>query len=343
MARTLVPAPASLYDTAAWVLTAGGLLFVLVFHLVPGLVAGLLIHVILRRLTGRLTGGRLSHGAAKLVAAGCVGAVAVALVSVLVLGLIGLVRSQLAGLPALLQKMAEALDSTSLWLEARGAAGLIPDPIRDVAHLKAAASAWLRAHATELGRTGGELGRAVLHVAVGMAVGLLVFFRPRRDPEGPLALALGERLRRLVLAFEQIVFAQVKISAINTALTAVYLLLVLPLVGVRLPLAGTLIAVTFLTGLLPVVGNLLSNTVIVLLSLGTSAWVAGASLVFLVVIHKLEYVVNARIVGGEIRAAAWELLLALFAFEAAFGVAGVVLAPIVYADLKRELMDRRLV
>ena len=343
MARTPVPAPASAYYAAAWVLTAGGLLFVLVFHLVPGLVAGLLIHVILRRLTGRLTGGRLSHGAAKLVAAGCVGAVAVALVSVLVLGLIGLVRSQLAGLPALLQKMAEALDSTSLWLEARGAAGLIPDPIRDVAHLKAAVSAWLRAHGTELGRTGGELGRAVLHVAVGMAVGLLVFFRPRSDPEGPLALALGERLRRLAFAFEQIVFAQVKISAINTALTAVYLLLVLPLVGVRLPLAGTLIAVTFLTGLLPVVGNLLSNTVIVLLSLGTAAWVAVASLVFLVVIHKLEYVVNARIVGGEIRAAAWELLLALFAFEAAFGVPGVVLAPIVYADLKRELMDRRLV
>jgi predicted PurR-regulated permease PerM len=112
---------------------------------------------------------------------------------------------------------------------------------------------------------------------------------------------------------------------------------------VRLPFAGTLVAVTFLTGLLPVAGNLLSNTVIVIISLGVSAWVAVASLVFLVVIHKLEYVVNARIVGGRIRAAAWELLIALIAMESAFGVPGVVLAPILYAYAKQELVDRGLI
>ena len=139
------------------------------------------------------------------------------------------------------------------------------------------------------------------------------------------------------------VFAQVKISAINTLLTALYVLVALPLAGVRLPFAGTVVAVTFLTGLLPVVGNLLSNTVIVVISLGASVWVAVASLVFLVVIHKLEYFVNARIVGGEIRAAAWEILLALFALEAAFGLAGIAVAPIVYAYAKQELVDRGLV
>jgi predicted PurR-regulated permease PerM len=71
--------------------------------------------------------------------------------------------------------------------------------------------------------------------------------------------------------------------------------------------------------------------------------VAVTSLVFLVVIHKLEYFVNARIVGGEIRAAAWEILLALFAFEAAFGLAGMAVAPIVYAYAKQEVADRGLV
>jgi predicted PurR-regulated permease PerM len=162
-------------------------------------------------------------------------------------------------------------------------------------------------------------------------------------PPGPLARALVERLRRLEAAFELIVFAQVKISAINTALTGLYLLAALPLFGVRLPFAGTLVAVTFVTGLLPVVGNLLSNAVIVVTSLSVSVWVAVASLAFLVVVHKLEYLINARIVGGEIRAAAWEILLALFAFEAAFGVPGVVMAPIVYAYAKGELTDRGLV
>jgi predicted PurR-regulated permease PerM len=135
----------------------------------------------------------------------------------------------------------------------------------------------------------------------------------------------------------------VKISAVNTALTAAYLLAGLPLFGVHLPFGGTLVAVTFLTGLLPVVGNLVSNTIIVVISLGVSPWVALASLAFLVAIHKLEYFVNARIVGGEIRAAAWELLVAMLAFEAAFGVPGLVLAPILYAYVKRELVDRGLI
>ncbi len=64
--------------------------------------------------------------------------------------------------------------------------------------------------------------------------------------------------------------------------------------------------VTFVAGLIPVVGNLISNSVIVLLSLGVGPGVALASLVFLIVIHKLEYFLNARIVGGEIHASAWE-------------------------------------
>lgn len=52
------------------------------------------------------------------------------------------------------------------------------------------------------------------------------------------------------------------------------------------------------------------------------------SLVFLVVIHKLEYFINARIVGSRINAAAWELLLAMLVMESLFGVAGIILAPI---------------
>ena len=101
-------------------------------------------------------------------------------------------------------------------------------------------------------------------------------------------------------------------------------------------MSGTLVAVTFLTGLVPVVGNLVSNTAIVVISLGSSVWVAVSSLAFLIAIHKLEYFVNARIVGARIDAAAWEILIALLAFEAAFGVPGLVLAPILYAYASRS-------
>jgi predicted PurR-regulated permease PerM len=68
-----------------------------------------------------------------------------------------------------------------------------------------------------------------------------------------------------------------------------------------------------------------------------------ASVVFLVVIHKLEYFLNARIIGGRIRAHAWELLIAMFVMEAVFGISGVIAAPIYYAYIKSELTGKNLV
>jgi predicted PurR-regulated permease PerM len=104
-----------------------------------------------------------------------------------------------------------------------------------------------------------------------------------------------------------------------------------------------MIALTFVVGLLPVLGNLISNTVIVVVSLSVSLLVAVGSLAFLILIHKLEYFVNARIVGARIRARAWELLLAMVVMDAWFGIPGLIAAPIYYAYLKDELTARKLV
>jgi len=103
-----------------------------------------------------------------------------------------------------------------------------------------------------------------------------------------------------------------------------------------------MIVVTFVVGLLPVLGNLISNCVVVIVGLSHSFDVALASLAFLVVIHKLEYFLNARIVGSRIGSRAWELLVAMLVMEAAFGISGVVAAPIYYAFLKDELVSRGL-
>jgi predicted PurR-regulated permease PerM len=104
-----------------------------------------------------------------------------------------------------------------------------------------------------------------------------------------------------------------------------------------------MVIVTFFVGLLPVLGNLISNTIIVIISLSHSLHVAAGSLGFLILIHKLEYFVNARIIGGQIKARAWELLIAMVAMDAAFGVHGVIAAPIFYAYVKKELSDRELI
>jgi predicted PurR-regulated permease PerM len=135
----------------------------------------------------------------------------------------------------------------------------------------------------------------------------------------------------------------VLISALNTTLTALYLAVVLPAFGIHLPLIKTMIAVTFIAGLLPVIGNLISNTVIVVVSLSLSPLIAAVSLAYLVIIHKLEYFMNARIIGSQIRAKAWELLIVLLVMEASFGIPGVIAGPIFYAYLKNELKARQLI
>jgi predicted PurR-regulated permease PerM len=104
-----------------------------------------------------------------------------------------------------------------------------------------------------------------------------------------------------------------------------------------------MIALTFIVGLLPVIGNLISNTVIVVVSLSASFYAALGSLLFLILIHKLEYFVNARIIGHRIKARAWELLVAMLVMDAAFGIPGVIAAPIYYAYLKDELATRHLI
>jgi predicted PurR-regulated permease PerM len=334
--------PLSPSEIASWILAAAGLFLVLQLHLLAALVGGLavyeLVHILARRLLFVGSGARDTR---KYLA---ITLLAVAIVSALTLSIFGVIaffRSGQGNLPALLGKMADIVEGSRehlpLWL-----ARELPANSEE---LKNDVVLWLREHAGELQTFGAEIGRTLVHALIGMVIGALVSLNETRQVrrDAPLATALTERASRLGEAFRRIVFAQVRISAINTLLTALYLVVLLPLLGVRLPFTKTLIAITFLAGLLPVVGNLISNTVIVIVSFSYSLGVALGSLIFLVVIHKLEYFINARIVGTEIQARAWELLLVMLAMEAAFGIAGLIAAPIYYAYLKSELSARGLI
>jgi predicted PurR-regulated permease PerM len=178
-----------------------------------------------------------------------------------------------------------------------------------------------------------------------MVIGALVslFQLAPGKRQRPLAAAVIERVSQFAVAFRHIVFAQIRISAINTVLTAIYLLVLLPAMGINLPLSKILVVVTFFCGLLPIFGNIVSNSLIVIASLSVSPLAAVMSTLFLVVIHKLEYFLNARIVATEIKALPWELMIAILVMEAAFGFSGLAVAPIYYAYLKQELTDRGLV
>jgi predicted PurR-regulated permease PerM len=319
---------------AAGILAAAALLLVLRLHLLPALLAGLLVfelvHIIVPRLQRHVSTDR-----ARLVAVMTLAAFIVAVVTLAIIGALAFFRSEAGSVPALLQKLADIVDDARRTLPA----WLVDYLPAGAEELQAAATHWLREHAAEVRLFGAEAGRAFVHVLIGMVIGAMVSLRearPERDLK-PLAHALTVQAEALGEAFRRVVFAQVRISLLNTAFTAIYLLIVLPLFGVHLPLVKTLIGLTFIAGLLPVIGNLISNGVILAVSLGYSAPVALSSLVFLVLVHKLEYFLNARIVGSRIHARAWELLLAMLVMEAAFGLPGVVAAPVYYAYLKSEL------
>lgn len=183
----------------------------------------------------------------------------------------------------------------------------------------------------------------LLHAYVGLLIGALAAVRPRLVPRAPLTQALQRRVMLLGEAFRQIVAAQFWIALFNTTLTALFLLLVLPTFDIALPYTPALILLTFVAGLIPIVGNLFCNVVLTVVGLSVSPVAAAVCLGFLILIHKAEYVINAKVVGQRTHMAVWELLSVMFIAESVFGPAGLVAAPLFYAYLKKELEAARLV
>ena len=183
----------------------------------------------------------------------------------------------------------------------------------------------------------------LLHAYVGLLIGALAAVRPRLVPRAPLTQALQRRVMLLGEAFRQIVAAQFWIALFNTTLTALFLLLILPTFEMALPYTPALILLTFVAGLIPIVGNLFCNVVLTLVGLSVSPVAAAVCLGFLILIHKAEYVINAKVVGQRTHMAVWELLSVMFIAESVFGPAGLVAAPLFYAYLKKELEAARLV
>jgi predicted PurR-regulated permease PerM len=190
-------------------------------------------------------------------------------------------------------------------------------------------------HLTSFGKSSAH---GLLMAVVGVVIGLLIA-NSSVEERAPLAAAIAERTRVLQDTFSSIVVAQFWIACINTALTAIFFYAIVPLLGMSMPYAGSLLILTFIAGMLPVVGNLVCNTVTTIVALSVGPVVAVSALVFLILVHKLEYIVNAKVVGRRMSMAAWELLAAMFVCEAAFGIPGLVSAPFFYAYLKRELRE----
>lgn len=322
---------------AAWLLMLAGMWASIALGLLPALLAGLLVYQ-LTEVLAPLIDRRMRSTRARAIAVVLLAAAIIGLLTAFAFGLMALFRSETGGGDALLVRLMDIINGSRAQLPPM-LQHYLPD---DLSELRGALVAWLQAHRGELSLAGAEAAQVVARLLIGMVLGAMIaLYEELPAPQlGPLGRELLGRTTRFAEAFRRVVFAQVKISLLNTLFSGIFLLIVLPLFGVHLPLAKTLVLITFVAGLLPVVGNLISNTVVVLVALSVSFYVALAALVYLIVIHKLEYFLNARIVGGEVHARAWELLLAMLVMEAAFGMPGLIAAPIFYAYIKRELVDQ---
>ncbi|HEY9161487.1 MAG TPA: hypothetical protein VIS94_10420 [Desulfomonilia bacterium] len=328
-------------DIIAWILACLMLILVLKLHLLGALISGFLVYEIVHSLSPYVTGRYLGSSRAKAVVVAAISVVVIAILISVSWGAISFLRSGSDNVSNLFRKMAEIIG---------GSHRLIPDWLmayipQDAEGMKESAIAWLNQHAYELPMAGKQAARGVTMILIGMIIGVIVSLSEvTHDPaEKPFTLALSKRVYMFHMAFRRIVFAQVRISALNTFFTWFYIEVALPLLGIHLPFAKTLIALTFLVGLIPIIGNLISNTVIVVVSLSISPGIAVSSLIFLILIHKLEYFLNAKIVGSQINSKAWELLVTMIFMEAAFGIPGVIAAPIYYAYLKSELYEQGII
>src|SRR5881398_1345546 len=189
----------------------------------------------------------------------------------------------------------------------------------------------------------GSTTAALVFTVIGIVVAGSLFLKTGLDPHRsthPVKNNLysiccdevSTRFRDFYRSFATVMGAQITISLINTVLTAIFLL------AAHLPHAPLLIAITFICGLVPIVGNLVSNAVIVFLALTVSLKLAIGALVFLVAIHKLEYFLNSKIIGERIRNPVWLTLIALIIGERLMGIPGLILAPVVLNYLRVEML-----
>ena len=214
-------------------------------------------------------------------------------------------------------------------------------PFTDFESLKSTALSEAREGISTLGRYARIASFQSLLVLAGLVIALSMFLNPtwtsRSAPStggqnayDTITRELSLRFERLYQSFAWVMGAQIVISGINTAVTAVFLA-----IG-GYPYALLLISLVFLCGLLPIVGNLISNAVIVAVGFTLSPKTGIIALVLLVVIHKLEYFLNSKIVGKRIDSPVWLTLIALLIGERIMGVPGMIIAPVLLHYIKTE-------
>jgi predicted PurR-regulated permease PerM len=259
------------------------------------------------------------------------------LLSAAAYGLAFFVQATAEALPAIAEKAVPAIVQ---WAGAHQ----ISLPFTDLDSLKEEAVKFAHSEAKDIGKFADFARGATtefVYLSVGCLVAMGLFLNPQLEMDRPASAnrhnlyslcceEISRRFDTFYQSFDMVMNAQVTISAINAALTAIFM------AALGLPHLVVAVGVTFICGLLPVVGNILSNMVVVAIGFIVSPAKGLGALVFLVCIHHLGFFLNSKIIGAKIRSPIWLTLLALVLGERLMGVTGMILSPVALHYIRIE-------
>lgn len=180
-------------------------------------------------------------------------------------------------------------------------------------------------YAADVAKSAAAIGRMFLSALIGLILAIVYFLDEERIRAFRDGLSSKTLFGTLVRWFEHLaesVSLTVQLQLVVAACNAVLTLPVLLLIGV--PHVPALMVLIFVSGLIPVVGNLISGAVLVVLAYQVKGWLGVSLFVGLTfVLHKIEsYYLNPRLTARHVALPGFVLILSLLAWEHLLGFAG---------------------
>jgi predicted PurR-regulated permease PerM len=310
--------------TISYLLFAALIVAACVLHLGPVLLAGLFSYMLLD-LTHRHLAGRMPDLLARWIS------VAIFLVTASALAyLFGqFVRLAIYRIPLIATSVLPTIDQLATDYG-------IDWPYDTMQQLRGALIAAVRDNARSITAESGLLTRGFFQIVIGLFIAIAKFL-PDKQVERRASLfddlteEFSARVSLFMHSYEKVLGAQVLISAINTVITIVFVILA------GIPYVYFLTLATFILGIVPLIGNVLANAIIIGAALTQSPQRAFAAFLFLIISHKLQYLLSGRILGSTLKTPMWATLFGILVGEVLLGVPGIIIAPAVLHYAREEL------
>ncbi len=180
-------------------------------------------------------------------------------------------------------------------------------------------------YAADVAKSAAAIGRGLLSALIGLILAIVYFLDEERIRAFRDSLSGKTLFGTLVRWFEHLaesVSLTVQLQLVVAGCNAVLTLPVLWFIGV--PHVPALMVLIFVSGLIPVVGNLISGAVLVVLAYQVKGWGGvGLFVALTFVLHKIEsYYLNPRLTARHVALPGFVLILSLLAWEHLLGFAG---------------------